>query len=134
MIARIALALIFIGLIGLMERHQPVAYFRGLIFFFAFCLLAYISSLLRSWRREVLLVATSLALALCLIEAGAYVFEPRHISILTAGLNEPKPIIGAGPSYAGTYHEEKIDRKSGARIFSADYTIDSVRNLNCSSS
>ena len=61
-----------------------------------------------------------------LIEAAANIWGPREPTVVGQdGLFALRPVTGWGPVHAGRYHVEKTDPKTGAAIYSADYTIDS---------
>ncbi len=62
---------------------------------------------------------------LFVIEAAAYVMKPGQVIVSSEGATVRRPIIGWGPQRAGRFHSEKSDPKTGALIYSADYTIDS---------
>jgi hypothetical protein len=101
--------------------HVPADHFRR-----GFFLFANIASLLRGKWRDFLLVVTSLAFGIFLIEAAANIWEPREPTVVGQdGLFALRPVTGWGPVHAGRYHVEKTDPKTGAAIYSADYTIDS---------
>ncbi len=59
------------------------------------------------------------------IEAAAYVMQPGQVIASSDGATVRRPVIGWGPERAGRFHSEKSDPKTGALIYSADYTIDS---------
>jgi hypothetical protein len=105
-------------------RHWLPAY-RLFSFAFAFLLIATIASLLRGKLRDALLVAASLALGLGLLEGAALLIEPQRIVKVSGGLWAPRAELGWGAREPGRYHAERIDPKTGAAIYSADYTIDS---------
>lgn len=105
-------------------QHSP-SYFRALTFVLVFLLLADIASLSRGARRDYLLALTSLAFGLCLIEAAVTLSEVRQLVITTNGWSVRRPVIGWGPERPGRFHSEKADPKTGATIYSVDYSIDS---------
>jgi len=80
---------------------------------------------LRGAARDSLLVLASLVFGLCAIEAAAYVLKPGQVITSSDGATVRRPVIGWGPERAGRFHSEKSDPKTGALIYSADYTIDS---------
>lgn len=60
------------------------------------------------------------------MEAAANIWQYKQSTlILPNGFTHQRPVIGWGPQQAGRYHVEKINRSSGATIYSVDYTIDS---------
>jgi hypothetical protein len=114
-----------IGLVVLMEtRHSP-DWFRLFTFICIFLLLVDIASLLRGRLRDALLALASLAFGLCFIETVANFFEAKQLIVSSDGWSVRQPIIGWGPEHAGRFHSQKMDPKTGATIYSADYTIDS---------
>ncbi len=80
---------------------------------------------MRGAARDSLLVLASLVFGLCAIEAAAYVLKPGQVITSSDGATVRRPVIGWGPERAGRFHSEKSDPKTGALIYSADYTIDS---------
>jgi hypothetical protein len=91
-----------------------------------FFLLADIASLLRGKWLDFLLVLTSLLFGLCLIEGAANIWLPKQLTVVSPnGLFAPRSVVGWGPERAGRFHAEKTDLKSGAMVYSVDYTIDS---------
>jgi hypothetical protein len=117
---------VLLKLIGSLETWHPFAMFRLATFILVFFLLADIAVLVRGKWRNVLLVLTSLAFGICLIEGAANIWEPKELTIASPyGLYTPQPIIGDGPNRAGLFHQEKTDQSTGATIYSVDYTIDS---------
>jgi hypothetical protein len=122
---RIAAVPVLSAVIFIVETRHPYAMFRLLTFGAGFFLLADLASLFGGKARDFLITLTSLAFGICLIEAAAIIWEPKEPTvILPKGLSAVTPIIGWGPVHAGRYHVNKTDPKTGATIFSADYTID----------
>jgi hypothetical protein len=126
-----------VAVIAILETRQPFAVFRLVTFVAVFFLLADIASLLRGKWCDCLIVFTSLAFGICLIEAAATIWEPKQSYFLSPDpLYESRPVTGWGPGHAGQFHAEKKDPKTGATIFSANYTIDSNllrQTLSCES-
>lgn len=122
---RFAAIPVLIILIALLETLRFFPSFRLLTFGLAFLLLADIASLSRGKWRDALLVFASLVFGLTIIEAAANIMEPKLLTITTSGSSVPQPIIGWGPQRAGRFHSEKTDTRTGATIYSVDYTIDS---------
>jgi hypothetical protein len=121
---RLAAIPILLALIRLMETRHSLPSFRLFTFIFLFLALADLTSLLRGRLRDGLLVLASLAFGLCVIEAVAAVLEPKTLVNVTKGFSVIRPVIGYGPEHPGRFHDEKRDPKTGAVIYSADYTID----------
>jgi hypothetical protein len=126
-----------VAVIAILETRQPFGMFRLVTFVAVFFLLADIASLLRGKWCDCLIVFTSLAFGICLIEAAATIWEPKQSYFLSPDpLYESRPVTGWGPGHAGQFHAEKKDPKTGATIFSANYTIDSNllrQTLSCES-
>jgi hypothetical protein len=123
---RLAAIPVLVAVIVILEARRPFAMFRLVTLGVVFFLLADIASPLRGRWRDILLVLTSLAFGVCLIEAAANIWEPRQLTVVSPeGLNALRPVVGWGPVHAGRYHAERIDPKTGAAIYSAGYTIDS---------
>jgi hypothetical protein len=122
---RVAAVPVLSAVIFIVEMRYPYAMFRLLTFGVAFFLLVDIASLLRGKARDFLIVLTSLAFGICLIEAAAIIWEPKELTVVVSpeGLAAVRPIVGWGPVHAGRYHVKKTDPKTGATIFNADYTI-----------
>ncbi len=116
---------VLMGLIILNELGGAFHGFRLLSFILLFLLVANIASLTRGAARDGLMVLTSLVVGLCLVEAAANILEPRTLISIDRGLYGKQPIIGAGPNHPGVFHDEKRDPKTGAMIYSANYTINS---------
>jgi hypothetical protein len=121
---RLAAIPILLGLAAAMEAGQFFGFFRLLTFIFVFLLLADVASLAGGKTRDFLLALTSFAFGFCVIEAAAYVLEPKQLIVDASGSSVPRPIIGWGPERAGRFHSQKTDVKTGATIYSVDYTID----------
>jgi hypothetical protein len=123
---RVAAIPVLVAVIAILETQHPFGMFRLITFGAVFFLFANIASLLRGKWRDFLLVVTSLAFGIFLIEAAANIWEPREPTVVGQdGLFALRPVTGWGPVHAGRYHVEKTDPKTGAAIYSADYTIDS---------
>ncbi|VTZ52378.1 conserved hypothetical protein [Methylocella tundrae] len=105
-------------------RHSP-DFFRLISFVLVFLIAADLASLARGALRDALLIVASLLFGLCVIEATAATLEDRQVIVSTNGWNVRRPVIGWGPQHAGRFHSEKTDPKTGAIIYSAEYTIDS---------
>ncbi|ACK49526.1 conserved hypothetical protein [Methylocella silvestris BL2] len=103
--------------------HSPTL-FRLVSFSLLFPLFAVIASLLRGVARNCAIVLASLALGLSVMEAAATFLEPKQIVVTTDGWNGRRPILGWAPQHPGVFHSDRIDPKTGAVIYSADYTID----------
>ncbi|MGA7385264.1 MAG: SGNH/GDSL hydrolase family protein, partial [Methylocella sp.] len=125
--SRYAVILILLGLAALMEARQPFPIFRLATFMLAFLAFAGMASLLRGKFRDGLVVLASLAFGLFIIEATAIISETKVSppAVVANGLSVRQPVIGWGPEHAGRFHAERTDLKSGAPMFSVDYTIDS---------
>ncbi|WP_202899143.1 SGNH/GDSL hydrolase family protein [Methylocapsa aurea] len=121
---RLAAIPLLLGAAAFIELKQPLPYFRLFTFTVVFFLLADIASLARGKSRDFLLVLASLAFGISLIEAGANFWEPRKADAAAPGAIGPKPIVGWGPDHAGRFHALKKDPKTGAEVYSVDYTID----------
>jgi hypothetical protein len=128
---------ILIAIITYLESHQPFALFRLAALGAIFLLFADAASLLRGKWRDFLTVLSSLAFGICLIEAIATIREPKELMTVSPdGLYAPRPVIGWGPDRPGQFRAEKTDPKTGAAIYSANYTIDSNllrKTLSCES-
>jgi hypothetical protein len=128
---------ILIAIITYLESHQPFALFRLAALGAIFLLFADAASLLRGKWRDFLTVLSSLAFGICLIEAIATSREPKELMTVSPdGLYAPRPVIGWGPDRPGQFRAEKTDPKTGAAIYSANYTIDSNllrKTLSCES-
>ncbi|MGA2637859.1 SGNH/GDSL hydrolase family protein [Methylocella sp.] len=122
---RLAALPVLAGLIAWFEVRRQPASFRLLSFALVFLTAADLASLLRGAARDCLLVAASLIFGLFAIEAAAYVMKPGQIIVSSDGETVRRPVIGWGPERAGRFHSQKSDPKTGALIYSADYTIDS---------
>jgi hypothetical protein len=124
---RVAAIPILAALIAFLEARQPFSMFQLAAAGTAFFLLADIASLLRGKWRDYLLVVTSLAFGIFLIESGANIWEPKETTyrVLQDGFYAPRPDTGWGPAHPGRFHDEITDPRTGATIYSADYTIDS---------
>lgn len=124
-VLRLSAIPLLVAIIAMVEiRHSP-DFFRLLSFVLIFLIVADLASLARGVIRDALLVVASLLFGLCVIETTAATLEDRQVIVSTNGWNVRQPIIGWGPQHAGQFHSEKIDPKTGAIIYSADYTIDS---------
>ena len=121
---RMAAIPVLLGLIGWMEAAHPVPIFRLFTFLFVFLVVADLASLLRGKARDGLIVLASLAFGLGVIEGVAIVLEPKVLLTSTEGWSILRPVIGWGPAHPGRFHAEMRDPKTGAVIYSADYTID----------
>jgi lysophospholipase L1-like esterase len=112
------------SLIAWLETNRTPGFFRLISFALTFLILADIASLLRGAWRDRVVVLASLVFGLLLMEAAAGVFRPAQVIVSTDGATVRRPVIGWGPQRAGRFHSEKSDPKTGAPIYSADYTID----------
>lgn len=117
---------LLLALIAWAETRQPVAWFRLLSFAFGFAFLASLAWLARGRLRDGLTMAASLAFGLCLLEGAANLIENKVVLITTPGWTVYEPVLGWGPGKPGTYHSTRLDPKTGATIYSADYTFDSA--------
>lgn len=122
--ARYAVIPAALCLIALLETRHPFPSFRLATFIVAFVALAYMAFLLRGRPRDGLIVLASLVFGLCAVEGVATVLEPKAVINVTKGESVRRPVIGWGPEHPGRFHSEKLDPKTGAVIFRADYTID----------
>ncbi|MGH8513082.1 MAG: hypothetical protein ACREV8_03895, partial [Gammaproteobacteria bacterium] len=122
--ARCAIIPIALCLIAFLEARHPFPAFRLATFIIAFLALAYTAFLLRGRPRDGLVVLASLLFGLCVVEGVATVLEPKAVMNVTKGTSVRRPVIGWGPEHPGRFHSEKLDPKTGAVIFRADYTID----------
>jgi hypothetical protein len=118
-----ALPILF-GIAIFFEIRHLVPYFRLLNFIFLFLGFAVLASLVRGKFRDGLLVVSTLLFGLCVIEGVSRLIEPRSQTIMTPGWSVLQPIIGWGPQHPGVFHAQKIDPKSNADIYNAEYTID----------
>jgi len=117
---------VLLAVIAIVETRQPFNMFRLLSLGVAFVLLVDIASLLRGNWRDFLLVLTSLAFGIFLIEAAANIWEPNQSTVVSPdGLFGSRPVIGWGPGHPGKFHVENTDPRTGAPIYSVDYSIDS---------
>jgi hypothetical protein len=117
---------ILLKLIDILETRHPFVTFRLVTFILVFLLLADIAFLLRGKWRDFLIMLTSLAFGICLIEAVANIWEPpERIVVSPEGLFAPRPVIGWGPGHAGQFHADKTDPRTGGTIYTVNYTIDS---------
>jgi hypothetical protein len=119
-----AVILILLGLIALMEAGHPFPSFRLASFILAFLALTGLASRLRGRFRDGLVVLASLAFGLSIVETTATILETKALSVVTHGESVRRPVVGWGPEHPGRYHAEKRNRKTGAVIYFADYTID----------
>jgi lysophospholipase L1-like esterase len=115
---------ILFGLIWWNECAYFVGWFRLVSFILFFLAVADLAAVTRGAVRDGLMVFASLVFGLCLIEAAANIIEPKPSVSTQAGLYEKQPVIGSGPSHSGRFHDEKRNPRTGATIYSADYTID----------
>ncbi len=122
---RIAAVPLLVGLIVWVELKQPTPWFRLYSFLFGFLLVACLASLARGRWRDGLTMLASFAFGLCLVELAATLLEPKTMLVTSAGWNVFEPVLGWGPAKPGTYHATSIDPKTGATIYSVDYTVDS---------
>lgn len=124
--SRYAALFVLVCLIALLEACQPFPFFRLATFVFAFLALACMASLLRGKLRDGLVVLTSLAFGLSMVEAIATISETKVSRVVAMkGLAVLWPDIGWGPGHAGRFHAEKTNPNSGVPIYSADYMVDS---------
>lgn len=125
MAVRIAAIPLLIAAVAAVETQPIWEWFRLLSVFLLFLLLADIASLVGGRPRDVLLVLTSLTFGICLLEAAADIRQyQQSVLSLPQGFVGLRPVIGWGPQRAGRYHAKKTDRRTGAIIYSVDYTID----------
>jgi hypothetical protein len=123
---RVAAIPVLVAVIAILATRNPFGMFRLITYGAVFLLFANIASLLRGNWRDFLLVLASLAFGIFLIEAAAIIWESREPTrVVQDGLYAPRPVTGWGPAHTGRFHDEKTDPKTGATIYSADYTIDS---------
>ncbi|VFU08037.1 SGNH/GDSL hydrolase family protein [Methylocella tundrae] len=122
---RIGAVPILIALVAWMEMRQPFPIFRLLSFVFIFFCIADLASLARGGLRDALVIFASCLFGLCVVEATARFIEPKQLLIVTPGWSVYEPVLGWGVEHPGVYHAERIDPKTGAKIYAADYTFDS---------
>jgi hypothetical protein len=122
---RIAAIPVLLGLIALFEARHFVTYFRLFTFIAVLLLSADITSLVRGRWRDFMVVATSLALGLCIMEGAADILSPDSVARATPGLSVGQPLIGWGPKHPGRFSAKRIDPRTGKTIFDVNYTIDS---------
>ncbi len=122
---RIAAAPLLVGLIVWMELKQRTPWFRLYSFLFGFLLIACLASLTRGRWRDGLAMLASLVFGLCVVEFAATLLEPKTMLVTSTGWNVFEPVLGWGPVEPGVYHATSIDPKTGATIYSVDYTFDS---------
>ena len=125
-VLRITVIPILLALIVIIEKRQSWEWFRLLTATLTFFIVADIVSLVCGKARDFLLVLASLNFGICIIEAVAIWQYRESTAFLPMGLSDLRPIIGWGPQHPGRYHVEKIDRSTGATIYSVDYTIAST--------
>ncbi len=123
--ARLAAIPVLCGVVAAVEIRRSPEFFRLISFILIFLIAVDVASLLRGRARDAALIVASLLFGLCVIEATANAVQDRQEINSTDGWNVRRPIIGWGPQHAGRFHSEKIDPKTRATIYSADYTIDS---------
>ncbi len=121
---RLAAIPLLCAIVATVEIRRSPDLFRLLTFFLTFLIVADVASLLRGAARDLMLAFASLALGLTCVEAAANILEAKQVIISTDGWSVRRPIIGWGPQHAGRFHSEKTDPRTGAVIYSADYTID----------
>ncbi len=121
---RLAAIPLFCAVVATVEIGRSPDFFRLITFLMIFLIIADIASLLRGGAQNVMLILASLAFGLTVVEAGANMLETKQEITSTDGWTVRRPIIGWGPQHAGRFHSEKTDPKTGAVIYSADYTID----------
>jgi hypothetical protein len=121
---RIAAVPLLVGLIVWMELKQRAPWFRLYSFLFGFLLIACLASLARGRWRDGLAMLASLAFGLCAVELAATLLEQKTVLVATPGWTVYEPVLGWGASQPGTYHAARLDPKTGATIYSADYTFD----------
>jgi len=120
---RIALIPALVAAFTIVEARHFFSSFRLWTFVLIFLLLADLVSLLRGKWRDFLLVLTSLAFGICLIEAVANVLEPKDSGNTRRDWAVRHPVIGWGPVRAGRFNATKFDPDSGEAIYKTDYTI-----------
>ena len=121
---RLAAVPVLIAFVIVMETHRSQDYFRLLSIILVLFLFVDLASLARGKLRDLLLIGVSLAFGAGVIEGIAYLIEPKQIIASTDGYTVRRPVIGWGPEHPGRFHSEKMDPKTGATIYSVDYTID----------
>jgi hypothetical protein len=123
---RVAAIPVLLSLVIMVESRLNFRLWHHLIDVLVFLLLADITSHLHGKLRDVLLVLTSLAFGFSVLEFGADIWGYTHaFPVFESGqLQVQRPFIGWGPEQAGRYHSLKTDRRTGATIYSVDYTID----------
>jgi hypothetical protein len=121
---RIVAVPFLLALIAWVEQKQPYPFFRLLSFVFGFLCIASLASLARGLSRDLLTILASLAFGLCVLEIAATLLEPKTVLVVTPGWSVYEPVLGWGASQPGTYHASRLDPKTGATIYSADYTFD----------
>ncbi|HET6378468.1 MAG TPA: SGNH/GDSL hydrolase family protein [Methylocella sp.] len=89
-----------------------------------FLLLAVTASLARGKWRDGMLILASLAFGLSVVEGAAFFLERRSSTAFSPGLFKVRPVIGWGPERAGRFHATRTDARTGATVYSVDYTID----------
>lgn len=93
-----------------------------------FLLVVDITSLVSERARPPFIVLGALLLGFCLIEgAGAAFVKKSPVSIQTAGLQVPDPILGWTTGNPGVYGDKRIDSNNGSTIYDVSYTLDDNR-------
>lgn len=121
----IAAVPLLLGLIVWVEMKQSWPFFRLVSFVAGFLLIACLASLARGRWRDGLAMLASLAFGLCAVELAAILLEPKVALDVSSGWADYEPVLGWGASHPGVYHAARFDAKTGATLYSVDYTFDS---------
>jgi hypothetical protein len=122
---RLALLAALSAAIVYLEVRRPFGAFRLVTFVLFFFLLADLTSLLRGGLRDGLLILSSLALGLSIVEGVAALSDHPSRVMTKPQLTIKVPVMGWGPKSAGRFHAKKIDAKTGKTVYDVAYTIDS---------
>ena len=122
---RLAALPILLAGIAFLETQRPFNLFRLATFFLLVLLLVDVTAIVRGKLRDFMLMLTSLAFGLVLIEAASDLRAPPPVLKTTQGFGAREPVLGWGPSHPGRFHAEKIDPKTSRIIYNVVYTIDS---------
>ncbi len=98
---------------------QPVSFALGFVLFRVLAFLA------RARMRALLILLAFASLGLCAAEVAGIMTDRPPVRSFTKGLFDGNSVAGVGPGRAGVFHDEMVDPKTGQKIFSADYTVDS---------
>jgi hypothetical protein len=115
---------LLVAAIAFFELDRPVGPFRLFTLISLFLLLADATSLCLGRLRDFLLVASSLAFGLSVLEAAASYSVPEAEIVATPNLTVRQPVIGWGPRRPGRFHVRKFDPENGTVIYDVHYTID----------